>query len=81
MNRVVNNPPSNIQTKITLLSTSVVFVSLLLVALMLGQFAFVKVETLLDNHVMDIARTVSLIPDIKKHTGTTGGHVVYPADS
>ncbi len=76
MNRVVNNPPSNIQTKITLLSTSVVFVSLLLVALMLGQFAFVKVETLLDSHVMDIARTVSLIPDIKKHTGTTGGHVV-----
>ncbi len=77
MNKItINNPPSNIKTKITLLSTSVVFVALLMVALLLGQFAFVRVETLLDKHVMDIGRTVSLIPDIRKNVGTRSGHII-----
>jgi len=77
MNKIdIINPPSNIKTKITMLSTGVVFISLIMVALLLGQFSFVKVETLLDNHVMNIARTVSLIPDIKKNIGTENGEEV-----
>ncbi|MDX9801194.1 MAG: sensor histidine kinase [Spirochaetia bacterium] len=77
MNKIdIVNPPSNIKTKITLLSTGVVFISLIMVALLLGQFSFVKVETLLDSHVMDIARTVSLIPDITKNVGRENGEEI-----
>ena len=74
MEKIIPNAPSDIKTKITLLATSVVFVSLLLVALLLGQFSFVKVETLLDKHIMDIARTVAVIPTIQKKVGTDSGY-------
>ena len=79
--KITPNPPSDIKTKITLLATSVVFVSLLLVALLLGQFSFVKVESLLDKHIMDIARTVAQIPTIQKRVGTRLGIQIYPAYS
>ncbi len=74
MEKITPNPPSDIKTKITLLATSVVFVSLLLVALLLGQFSFVKVESFLDKHIMDIARTVAQIPEVKQSVGTRDGY-------
>ncbi len=67
--------PMKIKNKIFLLLIVLIIITLLIVGIIIERVIVTRFENRLEQHVMDIARSVASIPEIQKNVGETGGHL------
>lgn len=68
--------PMKIKNKIFLLLIVLIIITLLIVGIIIERVIVTRFENRLEQHVMDIARSVASIPEIQKNVGETGGHLI-----
>lgn len=68
--------PIKLKNKITILTFVIIIIVLTIVGIIVQKTVVKRLEGQLERHVMDIAKSVAKIPDIKANVGDPGGHKI-----